>query len=203
MAPPKVPEENSKAIVADDMIAAVAIAAGFPKERIATMVAIALAESGGDATAVGRAVPSRPDYGLWQINFIHADILPGFFPPGTGWKSSSANANAAKKIYDMQGLNAWTVYNTGAYLRFMARGNTAAAKPSAGIDAPPEHSGENAIREVSIFDEEWWKLTFGFDMKQALWVGGGSILVLLGLVLYFRGQLIGGGIGSIAKAVTK
>lgn len=199
MAPPKVPEENSKAIVADNIIAAVAIAAGFPKERIATMVAIALAESGGDATAVGRAVPSRPDYGLWQINFIHADILPpGFFPPGTGWKSSAINANAAKKIYDMQGLNAWTVYKSGAYLRFQARGNTAAKSPG-GIVV----NGENAIKTVTPFESEWWEMGLGATLKQSLWIGGGSILVVLGLILYFKGQIGGGLVKSVVKGVAK
>ena len=80
------------------------------------MAAIALAESGGNAAAVGG--PNRNgtrDYGAWQINEIHKTIL------ATGdWRDLNANALMAKRVFDMQGYTAWTVYKTGAYRSHLA-----------------------------------------------------------------------------------
>ena len=54
-----------------EQIARAARAAGFPEDKIATMTAIAMAESSGDSGALNNnANTGDLSYGLWQINMI-------------------------------------------------------------------------------------------------------------------------------------
>ena len=50
--------------VTPQQIAGYAIAAGFPPDQIATAVAVALAESGGETTATNKNSNGSIDYGL-------------------------------------------------------------------------------------------------------------------------------------------
>lgn len=76
------------------------------------MIAIAGAESSFNTDAKGPTLGcGRGAEGLWQINMcVHscADVL-----------QPVANAKCAKRIRNSQGLNAWEVYKTGAYKRFI------------------------------------------------------------------------------------
>lgn len=97
--------------------------AGFKESEVPIMVAIALAESGGNSKAHN---PKPPDnsYGLWQINMI-GGLGPDrrsryglssneeLFDPAT-------NARVAKRIRDEQGLAAWTTYTGGKYKKFLS-----------------------------------------------------------------------------------
>ncbi len=89
-----------------------AVNAGFSRDDLATAVAIALAESGGNPNAIG---DNGTSYGLWQI---HWSAHPEFdkarlFDP-------QYNANAAHDIYSRRGgFSDWTTYKTGAYAQFL------------------------------------------------------------------------------------
>ncbi len=119
---------SAPAIVPDATIARVGMNAGLPSCQgmpLGTWVAVALAESGGNANAHNpRGEDSR---GLWQINMrAHTSWLAGrnLFDPAT-------NAWAAKKVCDSQGVRAWGAYTNGSYRRYLGRGNAAAAAVSA------------------------------------------------------------------------
>lgn len=115
--------------VSDQTIAAAAIAAGFPADQIATAVAVALAESGGDATATHHNSNGSTDHGLWQINSVHKSILAS-----GDWRLPSINARMAKAVWDNAGhkWTPWTTYKTGSYWRFIGRGTIAAEKARKG-----------------------------------------------------------------------
>ena len=113
-------------------IARAARAAGFPEDKVATMTAIAMAESSGDSAAINNN-PNTGDlsYGLWQINML-GDMGPErrkLF----GIKSNEelldplTNAKAAYKIYELQGYAAWSVYKSGKYRDYMVSAKKAAA----------------------------------------------------------------------------
>ena len=113
-------------------IARAARAAGFPEDKIATMTAIAMAESSGDSAALNNN-PNTGDlsYGLWQINML-GDMGPKrrkLF----GIESNEelldplTNAKAAYKIYELQGYAAWSVYKSGKYRDYMVSAKKAAA----------------------------------------------------------------------------
>jgi Lysozyme like domain len=98
-------------------IATYASNAGFPD--VVTAVAIALAESGGDPSAVGDktlAPTNGPSIGLWQIN-IGSKANPQY--ANANLTDPQTNANAAYAIYVQQGFQAWSTFNGGQYLNFM------------------------------------------------------------------------------------
>ena len=113
-------------------IARAARAAGFPEDKIATMTAIAMAESSGDSQAINDNVNTGDlSFGLWQINML-GDLGPErrkLF----GIKSNEelldplTNAKAAYKIYELQGYAAWSVYKSGKYRDYMVSAKKAAA----------------------------------------------------------------------------
>jgi murein DD-endopeptidase MepM/ murein hydrolase activator NlpD len=117
-------------------IAAHVRAAGYPEELVPTKVAIALAESSGNPRAHNPNASSGDDsYGLFQVN-----MLGGMGPERRrefGLSSNeqlfdpATNARAAKKIYDSQGLGAWSVYRSGAYRRFLPEAQRAAGSREA------------------------------------------------------------------------
>lgn len=98
--------------------------AGFTAQQARVMAAIAMAESGGRPGAFnGNASTGDESYGLWQINML-GDMGPQrrqafgissnqqLFDPMT-------NALAAKRVFDWQGFNAWSVYKSGRYLDYL------------------------------------------------------------------------------------
>lgn len=106
-------------------IQVVAAAVGMKDPK--TMAAIAMAESGGDASA-HNATPPDDSYGLWQINMI-GQLGPSRRKAYGISKNSDlynpfVNARAAKKILDSQGLSAWSVYTSGAYRQYLNKATT-------------------------------------------------------------------------------
>jgi Lysozyme like domain len=86
--------------------------AGFPNPELAA--AVAMAESGGNANAVGDLMLGG-SYGLWQINIkAHPQYMVGsLFDP-------AYNARAAFEISKGgTDWNPWTTFRTGAYLRYL------------------------------------------------------------------------------------
>jgi len=121
--------------------------AGVPEHQVPTMAAIAMAESGGNSGAFNdNASTGDKSYGGFQINMID---LPGYqlgkerrekwgirneqlFDP-------AVNAMAAKKVLENQGLKAWSVYNSGAYKKYLPGGGNPSLKPAysqSSIDLP-------------------------------------------------------------------
>lgn len=97
-------------------VANVLRAAGFNEQEVPIFMAIAKAESGWNPRAFnGSNRNGSTDAGLFQINSVHR---------GNSWYPTDVNdplqsAKAAYAIYKMQGLKAWTVYNSGAYRQFL------------------------------------------------------------------------------------
>ena len=98
---------------------------GFADELIPLMTAIALAESSGLPYAHNRNQLTGDDsYGLFQINMI-GDIgverrrLLGLNNNDDLFKPRK-NFEAAKFIFDQQGLSAWGAYRNGSYRDYLA-----------------------------------------------------------------------------------
>lgn len=89
--------------------------------------AIAGGESSWNPTAVNKAAGGN--YGLWQINSVHSDLLRG-----RNWRTPETNAWMAYQVWDAadgtrgnrQGSwTPWSVYNSGSYRTFLRAGYAA------------------------------------------------------------------------------
>jgi hypothetical protein len=149
----------------------------FPPAIQVTMVAIAGAESGWDPTAAGDPCAANPgvpccdgftSFGLWQIHTVHADLLrqlTGSADPCAwrAWLSDPVhNAVAAYAVYRRQGFGAWTVYQTGAYTRYLsaAQAAVAQARVGAGGGSPagvlPGLTGVPLLFWAGVVGAAWW-----------------------------------------------
>ena len=106
---------------------------GMPENKIPTMVAIALAESGGKTDSLNDN-PKTGDlsYGLWQINMIGAlgpDRRKRYgLKSNEELKDPATNARVAKEILLKDGgLNAWSTYDSGRgrYKNFLSQAQKA------------------------------------------------------------------------------
>jgi hypothetical protein len=108
-------------------IAQYASNAGWSGSDLATAVAIALAESGGNPqaynpeTAAGAPV-NKGSYGLWQI---YLNAHPEY--AGDNLYDPQTNANDAYEIWQNAGFSAWSTYKGGQYETFLASAQSAAA----------------------------------------------------------------------------
>jgi hypothetical protein len=109
-----------------------AVEGGFNPEQAKIMAAIALAESSGRANALNDDINTGDNsYGLWQINMIdYPDYKLGEERRGklqlkdnNELFNPAVNVRAAKMIFDEQGYDAWSVYKTGAYKKFLPKTN--------------------------------------------------------------------------------
>ena len=101
-----------------------ATSVGMPEDKIPTMVAIALGESGGKTDAHNDNANTGDDsYGLWQINMIgslgEARRKEFGIKSNEELKDPTINAKAALSVLNSQGLSAWTVYKEGIYEDYM------------------------------------------------------------------------------------
>ena len=114
---------------------------GIAKEKIPTMTAIALAESGGRTQAFNPRGLDK-SYGLFQVN-MYGGLGPArmkqfglkeekeLFDPET-------NVRAAKGILGSQGLGAWSVYKSGKYKEFLPQAQSAVQQLGQGTEQKPE-----------------------------------------------------------------
>lgn len=96
-----------------------------------TIVAIAMAESGGNVSAVHNNVDSghqpegsaaHSDYGLLQINSIHG------YDPSKLLNSPDYNFQAGRAIYDNAGsFRPWVTYQLGQHVKFMPKSDDISA----------------------------------------------------------------------------
>ena len=130
-------------------IAQLARAAGIPEDKIPTMVAIALGESGGKTDAHNKKAPDN-SYGLWQINMI-GDLGPARrkefgISSNEELKDPMTNARAALMVLNSQGLNAWSVYSEGIYKKYLPT----AQKAYDELKAQPVKLGKTLSKEQNI-----------------------------------------------------
>lgn len=101
----------------DQQILDAVIAAGFPASTWNTAVAVALAESGGKTDATNHNTDGSTDYGLFQINSVHADLLRTH-----NWQDAVDNARMALAV-SSNGANwsPWVAYTTQRYRAYLPR----------------------------------------------------------------------------------
>lgn len=93
--------------------------AGFSGDALITAVAIALAESSGNASAYNPETQAgTPEgmgsYGLWQI---YLNAHPEF--QGVDLTDPQNNANAAFEIFSTNGFAPWSTYQSRAYQSYL------------------------------------------------------------------------------------
>lgn len=110
-------------ILKPEQIALAAQKAGFSGENLVISVAVAMAESGGDANAIGRL----KTYGLWQIlASAHPTMISPSNPNASRWYDAYVNAGFAWKISKSGATwRPWSVYTSGSYSKYMTRARTA------------------------------------------------------------------------------
>lgn len=106
--------------LSDCGLAVLAAAAGWDGSDLVIAVAIALAESGGQADALSFNPNGTSDEGLWQINSAHGNPMSCTLDP-------RCNAELAFAIYEADGrsFRSWTTYETGRHLAFLERAKAA------------------------------------------------------------------------------
>jgi hypothetical protein len=109
--------------------------AGFQGADAQRMAAIALAESGGRPSVINNN-PKTGDnsYGLTQVNMIGslgpARLKEFGLQNANQLLDPQTNFNAAKKIKDSSGWNAWTTNNTPAFKQALIQVQKAAGGPA-------------------------------------------------------------------------
>lgn len=129
MAGPSFAGQLPSLVASDVQLAAALDLAGWPRGNLAVMIAIGLAESGGNVFAVSAAPDGSHGLGAWQIEYpTNSDVFTQYAPEPYNWAHVTLNAAMAKSMYAKQGYGAWSSYTSGRYSQFMARGNAAAAQ---------------------------------------------------------------------------
>lgn len=144
------PPEAKGVKLTDVQIAAWARTSGFATlNDIITAVAIALAESSGRIDATNANLNGTTDYGVWQINSIHADLFNRY----PEWWTIT-NAQMAFAVFQGSGWKAWTTYNSGAYQLYMGRARAAATDASApgatDLSAGSTVAGQDSTKNETI-----------------------------------------------------
>jgi Lysozyme like domain len=177
-----------------DQIYRDAVAAGFDNATARIMTAIALAESGGNSQAHNGVAPDN-SYGLWQINMLGA--MGPQRRQQFGISSNDAlydpltNAKAAYKVYQQQGLKAWSTYTGGSYKAFLPEVNTAADRQNNLMDAGKigDPSGPNLYSVVTgsadavtnPFGTVWDTVNNRWFWVRIAFIVAGLIIVLIGI----------------------
>ena len=154
------------------------------------MAAIALAESGGNASAQNDADNNgtQTSWGLWQIsNGTHT-------APSSSWSNALVNAQLAVQKLNSQGLTAWGTYTSGAYKKYL---NGATPVTGNGGTGGGTSAGTGTLTSFNPVDPSTWgpSIAEGFFSGLAQSLGLSSVsdvferfgLVLLGAVLIIVG----------------
>lgn len=186
-------------------------AAGFPDP--AKMAAIAMAESSGRTDVVN----SIGCVGLWQINQpVHVKRHPTWT---VAWlKDPAHNAQAAKMIFDSQGLAAWEAYtgpdgkgDDGPWRQFDKGGSSSGsssedAEQAGWFDDVPVVSDVIEVAEqVGRIAQATAKAANWFsDPLNWLRIGyvmAGGVLVALGLTMVVKEQALGAASKQVGRAL--
>ncbi len=98
-------------------VATVAFKAGFRGQALVTAVAVAHAESGWNAGVTNLNSNGSTDYGLFEINSVHADLLAR-----GPWADPQRNADDAFQIWSDAGqsFSPWVTFWDGSYQKFLS-----------------------------------------------------------------------------------
>lgn len=121
-----------------------ATAAGFPAAQLDMAVAVAGAESGYNPTATNHNTNGSTDYGLWQINSTHADLLGGH-----DWRDPATNAWMAYQVWRQAGgsWTPWSTFTSGAYKRFLPGGAAPSPTTASCLPAPVIIAGARTVTD--------------------------------------------------------
>ena len=148
--------------------AAAARAAGFSGRDLVVAVAVAGAESGWRATATNVNTNASVDYGMWQINSVHADLLAS-----GDWRDPYSNAQMAHSVWADAGgsWTPWTTYTSGAYLsrlsaaqKAVGGSSSAVVKCSVNSGPVPDAAGHETGATIALRNavhKRWPSLTIG------------------------------------------
>lgn len=144
---------SSTGAISDEQLAAWAYAAGWRGEDVRIAVAIAHAESSVNPEATNRNTNGSTDYGLLQINSIHAAILAS-----GDWRDPAANMRMGFAVWTQAGgsFEPWVTYWSGSYRKHLnntvACGDPSVSDPGDGpqgsdMMVPRAHNIKMLVRE--------------------------------------------------------
>lgn len=127
-------------VLSDAQLADVAFAAGFRGESLKIAVAVAIAESGGNASAVGDVsledAKWGPSIGLWQVRSVKAERGRGSSRDELALYDPSFNGRSAWSISGGgKTFKPWSMYTNGRYAKFLNRSTAVAANATGGSGA--------------------------------------------------------------------
>lgn len=178
--------------ISDNEIASAAASGGFSGLNQTIAVAVSLAESGGDPTAIANEPDGSHSYGLWQINSVHTDVLRM-----GNWQDPATNARMAFRIFtENRGWTPWSTYNNLRYQMFMSRAQTAVPNAAAtdnttALDNVPGLSSiSDAVKFFSFIanPHNWYRL--------ALILTGITLLVIVAVVIMGHSDSIKSAVSS-------
>lgn len=184
-----VPAEFKGQTLTPPQIAQWAVQAGFSGQDLVTAVAVALAESDGRIDATNTNSDGTTDYGVWQINSVHADE----FTKHPQWWSVE-NADMAHDIYAAAGnkWTPWSTYTSGKYTSFLLQATSAAKNPDASnvVGGPGDTKTINVIPGVDSIAESLSGFTTALA-GIAAWMGNAQNWERIGLVLVGGALVVG------------
>ncbi len=201
-------------------LVALARSVGFGAQA-PTMAAISMGESGGNSNAVGDSSLADakwgPSIGLTQVRSLKAQLGTGKERDANRLRDPRFNMRSALTIYRQAGnsFSPWTVYNTGAYRKYLKGGGKvtgAKVTPILDLDpylpATPDKGGDSFLDRMNPFDPITDLLaTPGLWLRVGLFFVGIVVLVLA--VIAALGQVADVGdvasmipAGKVLKAVT-
>jgi hypothetical protein len=112
-------------VLRPEQIALAAQKAGFTGDNLVIAVAVALAESSGNANARGD-VAIGGSFGLWQIYCVaHPNLIPPSNPNSVAWNDPYQNAQWAYRVSGGSNWMPWSTYIHGTYQSYMSAAQAA------------------------------------------------------------------------------
>ena len=125
-------------ILTPEQVALVASKAGFKDKNLVIAVAVALAESGGNALAHGDLqLAPYGSYGLWQINSHAHPNLIGLPADPSKWYDPFVNATFAYKVSGGSNWKPWSTFIHESYKSHMVMAGAGVSKYTANPSAVP------------------------------------------------------------------
>lgn len=172
-------------------LGAVAMSAGVARADLETAIAIALAESSGNATAIGPLVKTKDvpngmrPYGCMQIEWpTWQDTFTGGIGSGY-WMNAQESFRQAMVVKGKQGWGAWSTYTTKAYKIHLAQAADAVAqldKAIAAADGNVESAALTIVGNSIISNTAAQELSWSTEIGLAYVSGalGGATTSILG-----------------------
>lgn len=162
-------------------------------------VALALTESSGDTQAVSKTNSNGThDYGLWQINDVHADLLKS----GT-WSNPNDNFHMAVVLYQSKNgkFTDWSSYNSGVYAANLAKATVAWSNPDtsqAQTNSVSDAANNTVAAATSVAD------FISAITKSSTWVrigmGAAGVLLMIIVVAAMMKTHLPGPLGMVTRA---